>query len=617
VALFAFYVLLGAGIVWVAIYRSWRLLNLVGFTFTFVISSAWGWLKYQPENYTTTQPFLIAFFLLYVAAAVLFATRPNERPSRFVDGTLLFGVPFVGLLLQAMLVKRFEYGVAISALAMGLFYSIGSIFIRKRWGATQASLRLAFVMVAVTCFTIALPYAFSSPTTSGSWALEGMALIWFSGRTGTKRWRRSGLGLLGLSLSALGYAWTIPRISLPIINSTFVAALIVAACFHVASYSLGILKQMSIGERILLAIGQAVPIIAIEMEPFNGNNDRITALLVMTTLVSSSLFILQKRVIWRRWPWLVALPIWLGGRAAVCTVRLDGVSPALHWGLWSTALVGLFAFAFRLADHREQNAEPPYSARAGRVLAATATWVGIAFCTKQIEVASAHHGMAESWSLALWPSVLLVAFVSMRTLRIWPLAPADEATQFCRVAGPPLGAAAVVWFIVESQSSGAFLSGNVAWIPLGPLEVTTGLLGLAMWPVAVRAAVPVTWRCGTSLLLGFAWAHVEVLRGVHHWGGVDWAFEQLINAPIAQTALALLWGVTGLALVWVGRRRTQRLIWFTGAALLLAVTLKLLLVDALTSGTAVQIISFVCVGGMLLFVGYLAPLPPRPAASAQ
>jgi len=39
--------------------------SLVGFAFTFVIGIAWGVLRYRPELFASTEPFLILFFLFY------------------------------------------------------------------------------------------------------------------------------------------------------------------------------------------------------------------------------------------------------------------------------------------------------------------------------------------------------------------------------------------------------------------------------------------------------------------------------------------------------------------------------------------------------------------------
>ena len=71
VALFAYYLVLDLGIAAVAWHKTWRALNLIGFLGTFVVATAWGVLKYQPHHYASSQGFLIAFFLLFVAIMLM------------------------------------------------------------------------------------------------------------------------------------------------------------------------------------------------------------------------------------------------------------------------------------------------------------------------------------------------------------------------------------------------------------------------------------------------------------------------------------------------------------------------------------------------------------------
>ena len=57
-----------------------------------------------------------------------------------------------------------------------------------------------------------------------------------------------------------------------------------------------------------------------------------------------------------------------------------------------------------------------------------------------------------------------------------------------------------------------------------------------------------------------------------------------------------------------------------GAALLALVVLKLFTNDLGNSGTVARIVSFLGVGGLLLVIGYIAPVPPaqedeRPVAA--
>ena len=96
VALFSYYAVLNAAILSVAWFKAWRILNLLGFAFTFVIASWWGYEGYRPEHFATTEPFLVLFVLMYIGVAVLFALRRPPNLRGFVDSAVVFGTPFVG-----------------------------------------------------------------------------------------------------------------------------------------------------------------------------------------------------------------------------------------------------------------------------------------------------------------------------------------------------------------------------------------------------------------------------------------------------------------------------------------------------------------------------------------
>jgi uncharacterized membrane protein len=105
VFLFSYYALLNLGIAGIAWFRAWRVLNLIGFAFTFVIGMSWGWRYYRPEYFSSTEPFLILFFLIYTFIALLFALRQPPDLKGYLDGTLVFGTPVVVFSLQGMLVE--------------------------------------------------------------------------------------------------------------------------------------------------------------------------------------------------------------------------------------------------------------------------------------------------------------------------------------------------------------------------------------------------------------------------------------------------------------------------------------------------------------------------------
>src|SRR5207237_6865845 len=59
IVLFSYYAMLNAGIFFIAWFKAWRLLNLLGFVCTFIIGTLWGVTRYRPADLSTTEPFLI------------------------------------------------------------------------------------------------------------------------------------------------------------------------------------------------------------------------------------------------------------------------------------------------------------------------------------------------------------------------------------------------------------------------------------------------------------------------------------------------------------------------------------------------------------------------------
>lgn len=181
IGLFSYYALLNAGVLAIALKRSWRLLNLLGFAFTFLIGTTWGVLRYQPEHYPSVQGFLILFFVFYVAIAILHAHRQSLQLKHYVDGTLVFGTPLLAFGLQYGIVRDKPFGLAFSALALGLFYIGLTAALWRRRGQGEHSLKLlveSFLALGIVFGTLAIPFALDGRWTSAAWALEGAAIVW-------------------------------------------------------------------------------------------------------------------------------------------------------------------------------------------------------------------------------------------------------------------------------------------------------------------------------------------------------------------------------------------------------------------------------------------------------
>ncbi|KAA3650633.1 MAG: DUF2339 domain-containing protein, partial [Proteobacteria bacterium] len=229
VQLFGYYLVLNLSIFAIAWFKSWRLLNVIGFFATFAVGSLWGLTYYQPENFATVEPFLVAHFLLYVVIAVLFAFKQPPKLKGINDGTLIFGTPIVAFSLQAALVKDMSYGLAYSALILGVFYILLAYLIKLLHRPFFKDLIESFIALGVGFATLAIPLGFDGRVTSAMWVAEASALVWVGIRQQRMLPRFSGYGLAVLGCLAFFAEDPGGTDVLPFLNADFIGVLIVVA----------------------------------------------------------------------------------------------------------------------------------------------------------------------------------------------------------------------------------------------------------------------------------------------------------------------------------------------------------------------------------------------------
>ena len=176
VLLFSYYLLLNVFVLGVSWFRAWRELNLTGWLFTFAIGLFWGKANYRAELFGTVEPFVLAFFAIYLVIPILFATRQPPQLRGLVDGTLVFGTPAAVAFMQAELVKGMPYGLAWSAAIGGALYALLSAFTWRR--ENMRLLAETYAALAVGLGTLAVFFAFDAYPTFAFWTIEGAAILW-------------------------------------------------------------------------------------------------------------------------------------------------------------------------------------------------------------------------------------------------------------------------------------------------------------------------------------------------------------------------------------------------------------------------------------------------------
>lgn len=638
ITLFSYFVLLNAGIFAIAWFKAWRLLNLIGFIGTFGIGFAWGLRSYRPELFWSVEPFLVLFFLMYLAIGLLFARhklqqrsdapeddsreamlRWSRRQGDHVDGTLLFGTPLIGFGLQYALTADMEFGTAFSALALGLLYMGIARLLSGRAPGRALLLVETCLALGVVFATLAIPLGLGAKWTTSAWAIEGAAIFWLGLRQ--QRVLARGFGLLlqvaaGLafiqqmlqwySLTLQGDFWTPMIIAL--------AALLSALFVHRIK-PLRYLKD-SVLSGMLLVWGSLWWGLAfiIALMRFSSHTLFPTWLLLS---VAASIAVWTLLALRWRWSGLAALSLWLTPVSLILLVGAMTDTQHLFadwaWVGWG-ALLAVHLFSLR----RLTDLLPRQALSLAHILGCWLTLfilsVELFYGVDTLIRSNAPNSAWNTMAGTLLPSLYLLGMASSRTWS-WPVN--THARAYRVWAALPVALFMLTWFWLTNYYSRGYTE-PLPYVPLlNPLDLglAFALLGMVSWtrnnlprlgitvPRAERLAVIIA---GASL---FALITATVLRTARHW---DW---YQIDPMLDQAVLSIVWTLMALALMIGGHIRGQREIWITGALLIGVVVAKLFLVELSDRGGMARIVSFIGVGVLLLVVGYFAPLPPKKPAN--
>ncbi|MBI5589921.1 MAG: DUF2339 domain-containing protein [Deltaproteobacteria bacterium] len=647
VALFSYYTVLNLGILGVAWKKDWRLLNLVGFVFTFGIGTLWGVLRYRPEHYASTQPFLIVFVILYVAIAVLFALRRGPSLRDYVDSTLVFGVPLIGFGLQAGLVRHFEFGLAWSAVATAAFYLLLAGLLAWRRLEQLRLLVECFVALGVIFASLAIPLALDARWTAAAWAVEGAAVIW----VGLRQHRRLARAF-GLLLQVGGFFAFIDHLMMgraphgwPLLNAEFVGAALLAGAAIFSSYQFHLyyrrlprapgwyadFERAAIVPLFLYGFAWWMGAIALELSrravsPAGQWSFVFAAmdrplLLMLGFVASAAVSVWQgMRRDWdiASWPGYATLPVLLLG-------ALFGMASFRHLfehgGVWIWPLaIGVHLWTLGRIDGSGP-AKWHGAVHAGGVfLLVLLGWSAVDFTIDEARLWQTSWGPAGAL-LALTGvlSVVGKAAFSSAARNHWPMDRFARAYGWYGLIPVAVLTAGCAVLMTLTQSGDA---SPLPHIPLiNPTDLAFLLAVAALWQWrqhALASAWPLpAWLrdrpIGFSLMGGtlFVWLNTVWVRAVHHFFDVPWHADALFHSFIVQAGYALLWTLTATGMMVFASRRNVRPLWLTGAALLGVTVVKLVLIDLSNAGGFERIVAFIGVGALMLLVGYLAPLPPK------
>lgn len=559
VALFSYFALLNAGILAIAWFKAWRLLNVIGFTGTFGIGFAWGLRSYTPELLWSTEPFLILFFVMYLAIGLLFARRKllqmsdapeddsreallrwSARKGDYVDGTLMFGPPLVGFGLQFALVQHLPFAAAFSALALGMIY-MG--LARLLMGGRALLLAETCLALGVIFTSLAIPLGLDARWTSAAWAVEGAGIFWLGLRQ--QRPFARAFALLLQAGAALVFLSELHSGESSLLDGTPLGALMLGGALLLSFHQLhkALPGQISSWERhvppILAALGLTFVYLLAPMFFFVHGTSISWALAGLLTLfvglrLLSPTFLLSAFVVQ-----LLGGVLYLVGEP----LASEGLRPLAHAGFWSPLMLGLVALigAWRLQVGAPVTAIGGLNLqRLSRVLLAWgAGWWALAWVSEVLLFAP----LPLQATLMLATAAISVALWAVLALRLtWP-----GLGVLCTLLIPAAGLV-----LLAAWHPRFHPAANVGWL-LWPVVFVVHFVSLRrLAPMLPRAVLSGAHVLGCWLLIGVLALELRyalLLLSEHYnaWRWLGWALLPSLYLVLMAAPRAWPWPVSTYA----------------------------------------------------------------------
>lgn len=643
VLLFGYYLLVNLALAWLAHRRTWKVLNLLGATATFGVAALWGWQSFDPAIRWPMQLLLLAHVLLYLFVVVRYSqlltlqmtptpelnlNELNTTPSKTatslralvtVDTGLLFGVPLVAFGLQAGLQHDVRYGLAVSsAVLAGLYLGLAYWLTQQRLAVPL--LREGILALGLGFLALIVPLALDAAWTSTGWLIQGVALVWIGTRHGRIWQVRFGFGLQAVSLLILGWLDLI-RYDAALGLELLIAftGLLLSAFFlrlptgqsnqstTAAPRQRGSLYliwiSVIVGVWGLQDLWAVFPADIAQLSTGNQIGWSLWGLGALGLLLSHRIVWTELRGVLRR------LSLLIGGLLVLLCWR-DHNPPQVAFGVLLALLwVALQLWVWRhLAD-----CAPQQSLQRDQTLGLAISLV-----------------LLSGWSFELFPNAVSLVLLPITLLLLlqtrvvaarlpdWLTWARGQQTLYL-----PVAAMLSVWVLVaNANSSGQF--GGVPYLPL--LNLLDGcLLAVGLWLYRGLQQSSQIWsaqlwstrqrQAGQLTLGALAFWSLSglVVRSLHQWLDTP-LWPQAWFDDTVQTSLTIVWSVTALLITVLASRYAVRALWWVGIGLLVLVTTKLLLVDLSNLSALARVISFIGAGGLMLVIGYFAPLPPESAS---
>ena len=648
IALFSYYAVLNIGVVIIGRYCLWRALNFLAFICTFGFLLIWTMVEYKPDMFYSVEPFVIGFIMIFTFLGVQYAYNNRLDVKKYIDLPLIIGTPLMGSIIQWQIFSKIEHGLSFISIVFSALYLLLTFVIWKYGNTNMRRIAEGYLGLSVFLVNLAIPLELSPEITSAIWAAEGALVFYYGKRYSNNKIKISGLILhVAAALYFLIKENHVYYDSLSFRNSVFIGGLIISLSSLIIAMFLDkvsdVKKTVLMGEaikeksktdiylfRVLVFCGFAwwFSIWGMEINRVFTNSFQIYFIFVS---VSSLLFFCIGKC-FRSLMFLVNNIVALSCSIFIVfsaimkqtlTLLLDHPLEILNFNFFQELyLWGWIAF-FVTQPILLYSTSKNISHKIHSIWLFIVLLISVIVLTCTGREYTIILGLSESWTsfAGIIPSILCIILLSISVKYFIGLTELYKKIIFILLPAL-LSIATSIWFF-----GSLFSKGNPSPLPLyipllNPLDLQQAfcIAIIVFWQLSLHRVKIKSYLTKSKLFyladfMSFLWLTAIVARFSHYF--LDIPYYRVFDSGKYHLMLLIFWGLYGIAHILAGYRMKLRKIWIAGAVLTVIDIIKLLIIDLAHTGTITRIVSFFIAGLLLLFIGWVAPLPPISADGSR
>jgi len=177
VALYLYLIVVDLAVLAIAYYKRWRLLDIIAFIGTTILSYGWVWEWFDSKRYFSTLGFTGALFLIFAVVPLVHAAREGGK-ARWIDVLLIAGNAVVFLFTAMALTKEYHQYYGLEALILaGVSALLARQAIKLEPHGRELLVR-PYAAMGLLFLTVAIPFQFDNQVVTILLALEAGILFW-------------------------------------------------------------------------------------------------------------------------------------------------------------------------------------------------------------------------------------------------------------------------------------------------------------------------------------------------------------------------------------------------------------------------------------------------------